>query len=147
MIDFLLTFLPPALLVGLALALYRSSGRQRVAVLLTFALPGAGHLFLRDRQRSALFGGAIGVLFVGGLLLSGFRGIHFERHALWAYAQAPLGVPTFAVALLTRGLELAASDARHQIGCLYLACAGLMNVVCACDAWDRAKTKPERPSA
>ncbi|MSQ90883.1 MAG: hypothetical protein EXS01_05760 [Phycisphaerales bacterium] len=133
-----------------------------MAALFSWILPGFGQIMAGHRRRGAL--AMIGVLglFLSGLLIGGVDSVDRREDPLWFYAQAGAGPIAFAAdwanaSLLKTGKvgELVESPPQNpraaapmvstfktvtlasEIGILYCALAGLMNVVVVLDALKR----------
>ena len=113
--------------------------RQRLAVLLTWAVPGLGHFWLGRRDRGLVFGCVILLLFIAGMAMAGFANVNFERHPVWGLTQIPGGLLTVVAWLTTSGMEVKGDNPVYAVGCLYTAVACLLNVLAMCDVWDLAE--------
>jgi hypothetical protein len=128
---------PLLILAGVLYFVYRANRAQRVAVFLTWVLPGLGHLWAGHRRRGLYLGGLVVGLFTTGLALSGFLCVSpFDRHPIWAIAQAPGGFLTILAWLATRSMHLSYDNPTYGVGCLYVGVACLLNLVLMCDLWD-----------
>jgi len=105
-----------------------------VATVLGWLVPGFGQLYVGRPRRALLMLLTIGGLFLGGLALTGFTCVNPRSYALEFVAHALLGGPTAATYYLTRGIELTQPLPWFEVGRLYAAVAGLLNVVAICDA-------------
>ena len=126
---------------------YPAGGASPVAALvLAWAIPGAGHAYAGRWGKAALFFGCITGLLLAGMLIGGGTVIihrdtqgHIE---LWWMAQMGAGGPTVA---LTPISEYLADPARagpdiyanrfREVGTLYAAVAGFLNVLVMMDAY------------
>ena len=132
-------------------------------------LPGLGQILLGHRQRGIYAMVGVLGLFVGGLFLGGVDCVDRREDALWFYAQAGAGPIAFGAdyangALLKSGRvgELVESPTpfgsrapppqvstlksvtlMNEIGTLYCALAGLMNLVVIMDALKRVPREAE----
>ena len=135
------------------------------AAVLGWILPGLGHASLGDRRRGILVGGGVLGLFLGGLLIGGLDVVDRREDHLWFLAQAGAGpvawVADYANANLVasgrfgelleaphpdpmapRGTVVEVSSLKslahpNEMGTLFAAMAGLMNVVAVLDAMSR----------
>ena len=135
------------------------------AALLAWILPGLGHASLGDRRRGLFVGGGVLGLFLAGLLVGGLDVVDRREDHLWFLAQAGAGpvawVADFANANLVasgrfgelleaphpdpmapRGTMVRVSSLKslahpNEMGTLFAAMAGLMNVVAVLDALSR----------
>ncbi len=133
--------------------------------MLGWILPGLGHASLGDRRRGLLVGGGVLGLFLGGLLIGGLDVVDRREDHLWFLAQAGAGpvawVADYANANLVasgrfgelleaphpdpmapRGTVVEVSSLKslahpNEMGTLFAAMAGLMNVVAVLDAMSR----------
>ncbi len=136
----------------------RSSNRP-LAALLAWLLPGLGHMYLGQRFRGRMI--LLGTLFLVtfGVLIGGVDVVDMQRDRLWFIAQAGTGPIAFLLDLLNQALLKTASPGTqaqftslgnlNSTGTLYIALAGLMNVVVIIDALagpERAHDTPGRRS-
>lgn len=151
-------------------------GRGWLAFLLGWALPGLGHWWLGERRRAVLAGGAVLALFLGGLLIGGLDSIDQREDGPWFIAQAWNGPIAFAADFANEGLlksgrvgELLPSPSPpsaprtppgtvmvsslkgigvvNDVGTLYSALGGLMNLVVMLDAASRARHRDDEEEA
>lgn len=130
---------PAIAIVSLAifLVMTRRSRRTRLAVIVAWLFPGAGHFFLGRRRRGLLLGGAVVATFVLGMVLADFRNIHpYGRHWVWGIAHAYAGLLSVIAALATHSLKITADNPHYQAGCLYSGAAGLLNILLMVDVYD-----------
>lgn len=125
-------------------------------------VPGGGHFFLGRRTQGVVFFLAITATFLLGMFLTDFRNVSPSRHPFYFLAHILNGGETIAASVLTSGL-VEEEVPRHlgmrtgDIGTLYSAVAGLLNVIVMMDAFGiaagiRPKEKkrpaePEEPPA
>src|SRR5262245_49112331 len=111
------------------------------ACLLGFLVPGLGHLFLGRRVKGLVFMGAIGALFLLGVLLDArlslYVGFGDPLALLRSLAQMAIGVPYFLVRALGYGMG-AVTSVTHEYGNTFTEVAGLLNVLVVLDAYDVA---------
>lgn len=138
------------------------------AALLGWILPGFGQIFIGHRKRGIYC--MIGVLglFLGGLFIGGVDSVDRREDPLWFYAQAGAGPIAFGSDWLNASMlksgsvgELVESPPSQisrspgpmvstfksvtpigEVGVLYCALAGLMNVVVILDALRRPRIEP-----
>jgi Family of unknown function (DUF6677) len=110
-----------------------------LAAILAWALPGAGHAYLR-RWRRAL---AFMLLVLASLAI----GCLLEGHLSWTFHGAPLDVlATFgglgsgapSILLHLRGYTGTIEAPDYEYGTVFILTAGLMNMLLILDAWDIA---------
>ena len=133
-----------------------------VALVLAWVWPGLGHISLGQRRRGLLIMGGILFLFFGGLLIGGLDVVDSRRDRLWFIAQSLCGPIAFGADWASQNLvkrmpedwnddfrwlrryaegdpdtlkQLHATSIGHvnEIGTLYIALAGLMNLVVMLD--------------
>jgi hypothetical protein len=105
-----------------------------VAAALGWLLPGLGQIYVGRPGKAFLMFVAIGGLFYLGLYLTGFTCVNPQTYSLEFAAHAFLGGPTAAAYLETRDLVITQPMPWFEVGRLYAAVAGLLNVVAICDA-------------
>jgi len=139
--------------------------RTVMAGFLTWLLPGLGHLYLGQRQRGLVFLITIALTFWGGVAIGGVRGtIHPAQRPAWFIAQLCAGGHTLTAyaihSAMPGGLTRMDPVSRDwpyvghwlsvEIGVVYAAVAGLLNVLVILDALVRADqapaTAPRSPS-
>lgn len=131
---------------------------QPVAGLLAVALPGLGHAALGEARRGLLIGAGVLGLFIGGLLIGGVDAVDSREDRLWFLAQVWVGPVAVWVDYAHQNL-LKIEDERgvrrtpdpvgpngeraaysksigriNEIGALYCALAGLLNLIAIIDA-------------
>ena len=114
------------------------SGTIVLLCLASWAIPGAGHLWLGRRAKGLIFLVALPVMFAIGLAIRG-RLFPFDFSdplvGLEALADLGIGVPYFIASALGYG----AGDVRavtYEYGNAFLIVAGLLNLLVVIDAYD-----------
>ncbi|MCC7123331.1 MAG: hypothetical protein IT178_00675 [Acidobacteria bacterium] len=106
--------------------------------LLSWLVPGAGHLIQTRVQKGVIFFIAIPAMFVIGLMLKG-RLFPFDFTqplvGLAALATLATGVPYFVASMLGLGQGVV-TDVAYEYGNAFLIVAGLLNMLVALDAYD-----------
>ena len=122
--------------------------------MLALLLPGLGHAALGQTRRAVLIGASILSLFAGGILIGGIDCIDRREDQWWFLGQAFVGPTAFAVDAYHQSLKVKdpASGALrapnpdenprfekslgrvNEIGSLFTAIAGLLNVIAILDA-------------
>jgi len=107
-------------------------------------VPGGGHLFVhRETARGLAIMAGLLFLVLTGVLVGGLNCVDHEEHRLWFIAQAGCGPITFGLDLLNQGwvkgdeADLARSTSfgrPQEMGTLFVALAGLMNIAVVLDA-------------
>jgi len=127
---------------------------QPVALVAAALFPGAGHMALGERKRGVCV--AVGVLglFLGGLLIGGIDAVDRKEDFWWFAAQAGVGPVAFGVDAIHQSLKVVDEQTGqrrspypdehgaytkslgkiNEIGALYCALAGLLNVIALLDA-------------
>lgn len=112
----------------------------KLTAFLAFLFPGAGHLYLGDRQRGLALGGIV--------LLCLILGCRLEGLLMWQTSGSPLmilgtigsagaGLPYFFLHFVLRYAGNPAAGG-YEYGASFLLTAGLLNWLLVLDAWDRA---------
>jgi len=116
------------------------SGGLVLLCLASWAVPGAGHLWLGRRSKGLVFLVALPLMFAIGLAIRG-RLFPFDLSEplvfLAAFANLGVGLPYFAASALGYGL----GDVRavtYEYGNAFLIVAGLLNALVVLDAYDVA---------
>ncbi|MBL8746489.1 MAG: hypothetical protein JNK58_09060 [Phycisphaerae bacterium] len=143
---------------------HRDDTFQPVAFLLACALPGLGHAYLNDLKRAALIFASIMGLFLGGILIGGIDVIDRTEDKWWFILQAGVGPTAFAANAVHQNLfKIEVRGPRgpvrqspqpnpadnpnnqppaarkslgrvNEVGSLYTAMAGMLNLIAIIDA-------------
>jgi hypothetical protein len=109
-----------------------------VVCLVSWLVPGAGHLLLGRRQKGLIFLAALPAMFAIGLALDG-RLFPFEFSqplvGLAALANLGMGVPYFAASAAGLGAGVV-TEVAYEYGNAFLIVSGLLNLLVALDAYD-----------
>jgi TM2 domain-containing membrane protein YozV len=108
--------------------------RRFLAVLLTWFLPGLGHLVAGRPGKAAYFFVLLGGTYFIGLALGGFRIVSFDRHPFFTSVFLLQLAPTLTTLELTEGLRITEEILTVELGCLFAATAALLNVLVMIDA-------------
>jgi hypothetical protein len=123
-----------------------AAGRKREfypgAAALAWIWPGLGHISLGERRRGGLIMFGVLFLFLCGLLIGGVDVVDRQREWLWFLAQGLCGPIAFAADFVNQNYVQRAPDPErlrglarvHEMGTLFIALAGLMNLVVILDA-------------
>jgi hypothetical protein len=116
------------------------SGSLVLLCVMSWAVPGAGHLWLGRRPKGVIFLVVLPIMFAIGLALRG-RLFPFDLReplvCLAAFADIGIGIPYFIAASLGFGTgEVTAVT--YEYGNTFLIVAGLLNLLVVIDAWDVA---------
>lgn len=115
-----------------------------MAAVLAWILPGLGHMSLGHRKRGGLIMFGVLFLFIGGVLIGGIDCVDRKNDRLWFLAQSVCGPIAFGVDVLNQTyikrlppdeqLRTVALNKPNEMGTLFCALAGLMNLVVILDA-------------
>jgi uncharacterized protein DUF6677 len=119
-----------------------ASNKYLIAVV-AWAIPGAGHLLLRRRQKGITFLIALTLMFATGLWLEGrIFPLGFDWYqplvGLAAIADLGIGIPYFVAKLLGQGSGRVVA-VTYEYGNAFAIVAGLLNMLVVLDAWDVAE--------
>lgn len=112
-----------------------------LAVLLTLAVPGAGHAYLGRRAKGLLLFLAVGAPFLIGIGVAGCEVVSWARQPIWFVGQVFAGGLT-GIALLCQDPHRPVEPS--QLGLLYTCVAALLNFLCMLDAAGTA-VRPDAP--
>jgi hypothetical protein len=110
-----------------------SPERMVGGLLLAFLVPGGGHWLLGKRKKAALLFVTITACFLAGAALAQGRNFDYDREWIYFIAYMFNAGETLLAVLLTSGLELDHTIPYLQVGFLYSAVGGLLNLVAAMD--------------
>lgn len=120
--------------------------RVPAAGLLTWLLPGAGHLFIGERARGVILITAIAVTYWGGVAIGGVTStVDVQERRLWFVAQICAGGHTLATMALGSIVEarttedLRAYGRAEEIAVVYTAICGMLNILILFDVLVRAE--------
>jgi len=115
-----------------------SAGKARLLLLLSWLLPGAGHILLGRRRRGLAFLAIVAACVLIGLDLDGnlYR-IVADRPltVLATLASMGMGAPYFGLRFLV-GYQGDIVAPGYEYGSAFLLTAGLMNLLLVLDVWD-----------
>ena len=109
-----------------------------VVCVVSWLVPGAGHLMLGRRQKAIVFFVALIAMFAVGLALNGrLAAFDFSDPlvGLAAVANLGMGIPYFIARFLDLGQGIVTA-ASYEYGNTFLIVAGLLNMLVAIDAYD-----------
>jgi hypothetical protein len=118
------------------------------ALVLGWVLPGAGHAYAGRWGKAVLFFSLITALVVAGLVIG--KGTNILPNRLWYAAQVCAGGPAIALTPISQYLagpndsNIDWADPLHEMGTLYTAVAGFLNLLVMMDAYTRL-AYPRRP--
>ena len=129
------------------------------AAVMGWLLPGLGHIVIGQQKRGVLIMCGAFLLIAFGLLIGGLDTVDMNQDRLWFMAQAGNGPIAFMLDFFNQSFLKSASAGEqanltslgnlNSIGTLYIALAGLMNIVVILDAFagpDRIDDGPGRRS-
>jgi hypothetical protein len=121
-------------------------GRSIQAGVLAWILPGAGHFALGHRGLAAVFFIGISLPYLTGVAIGGVKYSVNAKENIWLFA-AEMGVGGYTTAFSLWGATLKGPRAEYEsyfpesdVAQIYLAAAGLLNVLAVLDALSRAQT-------
>lgn len=109
-----------------------------LATAITWLVPGAGHYLLGRRGKAILYFSLITFVYLVGLWLGEFRNVSLKNFELHFIAEAFYGGLTFPLLWLTQNLELDRFNPLLDVGVLFSAVAGLLNVCVMVDVYETA---------
>ena len=127
-----------------------SSVPPPIVALATWIVPGAGYWLIGQRTRALTVGVTIIILFILGLVIGGVRVVDVPSGVLTTPVNAVSQKPWFVGQILAGPITLIASSIGHddanfashsrvnEIGTLYTAVAGMLNLLAIIDAAYRA---------
>lgn len=143
-----------------------------IAGILAYLLPGLGHWYLGEAKRGILIAVGVFWLFFGGVLVGGIDSVDRVEDKWWFVGQAGIGPVAFGVDLVHQSqFKLVDANGRpyspppgpeskagksighaNEIGSLFGAIAGMLNIMCVIDAlWrpriDRRANAPRGAAA
>lgn len=119
-----------------------------VGLILGWLVPGLGHFYMKRLAHGALYCVAISGLYVAGMLIAGGTAVNRDLHEWYFYCQMFAG-PVSIMLEAMRGDEAvylgeSISILRHQTGVVYVATAGVLNLIVICELY-RRWAQPEAP--
>lgn len=116
----------------------RVGGPAAAVCVVSWLVPGAGHLMLGRRQKAIIFFVALIAMFAIGLALNGrLAAFDFSDPlvGLAAVANLGMGIPYFIARFLDLGQGIVTA-ASYEYGNTFLIVSGLLNLLVAIDAYD-----------
>jgi len=116
-----------------------------LVLILAWAIPGAGHAYLGQRTKAVVFFILITGTLVAGWALGGL--VNVQPGSLWYVAQIGAGGPTLILTPISRFIAENGGQGHEpvrDIGNLYTAVAGLLNILVMMDAYVRASQKTRK---
>jgi hypothetical protein len=117
------------------------------AALLAWIFPGLGHWYLGRRRLALAFAAIVTAMFVLGISLQGRLWLPIPGQPMsyvWTFADFGAGALQLAGRALLERPEGDLLAVTHEYGTVYLATAGLMNLLLMLEAWDIASGRKER---
>lgn len=114
-----------------------------ICLVLAWIWPGLGHLWMGQKRRGFLIMTGVVCMFVFGVLIGGVDVIDRENDALWFVPQVLAGPLAFGIDYLnltfvkTGRIGMPSIGRVNELGTLYTALAGLMNLAAMIDATTR----------
>ncbi len=120
-----------------------------VAALLTWVLPGLGHIYTGHKVRGIIFMAVIAATFWGGVAIGGVKTtVQPQERTAWFMAQICTGVHATAALALSRQIEdkpayeyspYVAFSPAEDVAVVYTGVAGLLNVLVIFDVLTRGR--------
>ncbi|MEQ8766754.1 MAG: DUF6677 family protein [Planctomycetota bacterium] len=112
-------------------------------VLLSWLLPGAGHVYAGHRNKGILVGSLVVGAFVIGLILGDGCVLDRQRYPYYFLATMFQGLPTLVGGVATAGFQVDESvdPRRLEVGLLFVGVAGLMNLLVMIDSYNLIESK------
>jgi hypothetical protein len=121
-----------------------------VAFFLGWLVPGAGHVLLGQWKKGLFFFGILGLTYLFGMWIAGFRPVSFDDNPFYYVGQYGSGV-TMLVAKLRGAEKAVVGPSLHPTwfdpGLLYVCVVGLLNLVVMLSVLDAKSLSPEAPAA
>lgn len=118
-----------------------------LAAALGWLFPGLGQVYVGRPGKALVMLVAVGGLFWAGLVLTGYTCVNPNTYSLEFAAHAFLGGPTAGAFYLTKDIRLEQLMPWFEVGRLYAAVAGLLNIVAICDAMGEVLDRNKRARA
>jgi hypothetical protein len=118
--------------------------RVTFAGLLSWILPGAGHLYIGERGRGVIFMAVITLAFWTGIAVGGVKNtVDVNQRRLWFMGQVCAGSHTLAAmawsSLLDNRPEYIAYGHEEEIAVVYTAICGMLNILIIFDVLTRGE--------
>lgn len=119
-------------------------------MLASWLVPGGGHYLLGRKPQAVVFFLTVTITFFAGMYLCDFTNVSMTRHPYYFLAHIPNGGQTILAAAATSDLH-PVTVPRHfgmetgEIGVLYSAVAGLLNLIVIMDVFGLSLGIPPRP--
>lgn len=125
---------------------HRPEIRMTVAGLLSWLLPGAGHLFIGERTRGMILLAVISLTFWTGVAVGGVKNtINPQDRRLWFMGQVCAGSHTLVAMAWSKLLpdkpELISYGTEEEIAVVYTAICGMLNILIVLDVLGRCERK------
>ncbi len=100
------------------------------AAILGWVIPGGGYAVLKDYKRAAIIFVAITLMFLTGIYVGSIAAIDVITAKPWYYAQIMFSPIVEVIARVTARGDMHVYGKPAEIGQLYTALAGMLNLVC-----------------
>ncbi len=109
------------------------------AAMVSWLVPGAGHVMAGQRQKGLLVGGAVVAVFALGLLVSSGHGVDRPQLSAWWIGEVLFGGGTLFCSLVTAPMRYADLPDMFDLGVALCTVAGFMNLIVMIDAYTVAE--------
>jgi hypothetical protein len=106
---------------------------------LSWLVPGLGHARAGQKDKGAMLGIAVLVVFAAGLVFSQGHAVDRETFSVWWIGQNLCGIGSLVAALATSPLQMQSTMQQLDLGNILCTVAGLMNLVVMVDAFTVAE--------
>lgn len=114
------------------------------AAALSWLMPGAGHFYLGQKARAAVFFVSINALYLMGFLLSAGLIVNRERLFYYWTGESLQGLVHLVMTVVAGGNRMTETIPYYDLGILFATVAGLLNVLSIISAHASAEAKIER---
>jgi hypothetical protein len=139
-----------ALLLFILVSVFMKKGERikGVAFFVGWLVPGAGHVLLGQWKKGLFFFGILGVTYLFGMWIAGFRPVSFDDNPFYYVGQYGSGV-TMLVAKLRGAEKAVVGPSLHPTwfdpGLLYVCVVGLLNLVVMLSVLDAKSLSSDAP--
>lgn len=117
----------------------KSSVQPPFAAMISWLLPGAGHVLVGQRDKGVLLGGCVLLMFFGGLAFSGGHAVDRVLASAWYDGQILCGLGTIFGSVVTAPLRYESLPTHNDLGITMCTVAGFMNLLVMTNAYTVAE--------